>query len=414
MESDVIFISSSSDELDSQPRSTLIQQPNDVSGSRSESHIIKPDTSHLRANTAINTNDPSEKLKLSSSYVCPSSSSSSASGNVTTRSTEVNETLPPNTTLNDGDNNIQSDQLPECGSDLNVEWKELLDDQTLQKLKKYETDLRKYNKLINKHEYDDMSLEDLDNSGSIYILISKLKKKSVAIVEKMNKLVRSRSVLEPPFRQFCNTRYRDINKEVTKFLKAQYYRNHNSTIKSRAKHRKQQALLVQSLCMPDFVDIKDIVTSANRKYKLGLTQRQHDDIAKEAFREVCHKIRKRRLEELNLEIRHHLKPNEQDPAINNPTLKEDLDKSLKIGQEREKEVILKFSKIQDDIRDNKSEPSEESEDETNTEEENSDIDEEKLLHTLKRKNDERISSISELNPSENEEAWTIKRAKLNS
>ena len=249
----------------------------------------------------------------------------------------------------DGDDNIQIDQLSDDDDDPNVDWTENLDEKTLQKLNKYEKEFRECSDLISKHEYDEMTLNDLDDRESIYILISKLKEKSVGIVRKINKLIQAHSatVLDPSFHQFCCTRYRDINKEVTKFLKTQYYKVITSN-KIDQRRRKQCPQLVPSLCMPDFVDIKDIVTTANDKYSIGLTSKELHQVAMTAFREVCNKIRKRRLKRLHLELNHHLRSNHQDPASSNPTLKEHLDNSLRLGREKEKEIILKYSEIQND------------------------------------------------------------------
>lgn len=264
--------------------------------------------------------------------------------------TPISETATSSTTLHD-DDNIYSKQLSD-DDDPNADWKEHLDEKTSQKLEKYEEELRRYADLISKHEYDDLTMDDLNDNESTYILISNLKKKSVGIVRKINKLIQGHTLifLDPSFHQFCSTRYRDINKEITKFLKAQYFSTCKLTTSNKIDklHLKQSSRLEPSLCMPDFVDIKDVVTTANDKYGIGLTPTQLHQVAKEAFREVFNKIRKRRLKGLHLELNHHIQSNQQDPAFSNPVLKEDLDKSLRLGKEREKEIILKYSQIQND------------------------------------------------------------------
>ncbi|XP_070702968.1 death domain-associated protein 6 [Pempheris klunzingeri] len=192
--------------------------------------------------------------------------------------------------------------------------------------------LKVYNDEISRMQQAELSLDDLETEESSYIQEHKLKRKMMKIYEKLCELKGCNTLTGRVIEQrisYTSTRYPEINRRIERFINSpEVQRN-----------------------PPDYPDILQQVLRANERYNLGLTRKQLNQIAQEAFRETGSRIQERRHLDLVYNFGSHLTDHYKpaaDPALQNPSLLRKLRSNREVALSHLEEVITKYAIRQED------------------------------------------------------------------
>ncbi|KAH9505372.1 hypothetical protein Btru_058535 [Bulinus truncatus] len=211
-------------------------------------------------------------------------------------------------------------------------------------VRKLEALLESLRNEIEKCQNQELSLDALDDETSAYIYEDKLKKKFVAVWNKLCEITkRSVSTGRPTERtiKYSGTRYEEINHRLERFLN-------------------------KRKIFPDFTDIKNIVKLTNKKYKMNLSSTSIDSIAREAFVDIGEMLQTRRHQDFIATFGNRQTDcirNGNDPYMTDPELRRKLDSNRRIAKSKLDDVIAKFSKLQDERKNGDDDEEEETEDE---------------------------------------------------
>ncbi|XP_073498065.1 death domain-associated protein 6 isoform X2 [Phyllobates terribilis] len=190
--------------------------------------------------------------------------------------------------------------------------------------------LRIYSLEIKKLQEKELSLDELEDEDSSYIQESRLKRKLLRIFEKLCDLKDCSSMTGRVIEQrilYRGTRYPEVNRRLEKFI--------NSS---------------RDL-FPDYGDVIRVVERANEKHSLGLSRKQMQSMAQDAFRELGNKLQDRRHLDMIYNFGCHL----TDPykSVNDPA-QQDLNLSRRLRENRNtaldslNNIIKKYAQLQDD------------------------------------------------------------------
>ncbi|XP_069602395.1 death domain-associated protein 6 isoform X2 [Ranitomeya imitator] len=190
--------------------------------------------------------------------------------------------------------------------------------------------LRIYSLEIKKLQEKELSLDELEDEDSSYIQESRLKRKLLRIFDKLCDLKDCSSLTGRVIEQrilYRGTRYPEVNRRLEKFI--------NSS---------------RDL-FPDYGDVIQVVERANEKHNLGLSRKQMQSMAQDAFRELGNKLQDRRHLDMIYNFGCHL----TDPykSVNDPA-QQDLSLSRRLRENRNTAlnsldtIIKKYAQLQDD------------------------------------------------------------------
>ncbi|OCT67828.1 hypothetical protein XELAEV_18039132mg [Xenopus laevis] len=190
--------------------------------------------------------------------------------------------------------------------------------------------LHTFSREIQKLQEKELSLEELEDEDSSYIQESRLKRKLLRIFQKLCQLKGCSSLTGRAIEQkinYCGTRYPEINRRLQKFI--------NET----------------SDGFPDYGDVHRVIQKANEKDGLGLTAKQMEGMAQDAFRELGNRLQERRHLDLVFNFGSHLTDNYKpgfDPALQDPSLARRLRDNRGIAVSHLDNVIKKYADMQDE------------------------------------------------------------------
>lgn len=224
--------------------------------------------------------------------------------------------------------------------------------------------------------------------NSTYIKVERYKQRMVELYNKYCELTgenadAGRVYLRP--KHISATRIVAVDQAITNFI--------NSKIAQRNQMKKKEAL-ANDVIFPDYGDILECVSRCNDRRNLGLDRRKQEHMAKKAFLELGELLQRTRRNDYWDTFSLYLENTEEDPAIKDKDLAKKLIDNRTEGEKRLAAVFEKYTKKQEEIKEqNDIETSEEEEEE----EEESVLDDKN-----KSKDDVSIASLSE-EDSDNEE-----------
>ncbi|XP_052093570.1 DDT domain-containing protein DDB_G0282237-like isoform X2 [Mytilus californianus] len=191
------------------------------------------------------------------------------------------------------------------------------------RLEKLLEDLR--NKIEGLKERE-VTLDEMDDECSSYILEDKYQQKFVKVWKKLCELKNKSAATGRPIERrfkYSGTRYPEINRKLEKFVNK----------------RKE---------FPDYHDVKAVITKVNQDKKIGLGSTAIERLAREAFLDVGESLQKRRRQDLAYTSAGHIKVVDrlpEDPASHDPELKKKLNENRKHYKEKMEQVMSKYADI---------------------------------------------------------------------
>ncbi|NXV98535.1 DAXX protein, partial [Calonectris borealis] len=144
--------------------------------------------------------------------------------------------------------------------------------------------LRVYTGEIRRLQERELDLKELDSEDSTYLQESRLKRKMMRIFQRLCQLKQCSSltgrVIEQRI-QYRGTRYPEVNRRIERFIN-------------------------RPEVFPDYSDILKVIQKASGRHGLGLAQRQMENMAQDAFREVGNRLQERRHLDLVYNFGSHL------------------------------------------------------------------------------------------------------------
>ena len=206
-------------------------------------------------------------------------------------------------------------------SKLTAKQKKKLVAQLKQRLKEISNEI----KILDRAE---LTLEEMDMSDSTYIKENRLKKKFEKTWNKLCKILgrppNTGRVVEKVIRA-SSTGYSMIDKAVAKFLKEK----HTS--------------------FPDYFDIRDIVLKANQTHDLRMSPQVLNGIIADLFTDIGNKLQRRRERDLLFNFGSHLLDDfnaDNDPALTDKNLANQLEKNRRISKRNLKHVYAKYTHLE--------------------------------------------------------------------
>ncbi|XP_005107853.1 uncharacterized protein LOC101845720 isoform X2 [Aplysia californica] len=199
-------------------------------------------------------------------------------------------------------------------------------------VKKLEDLLESLRNEIEKAQERELSLEDMEAEDSSYIYEDKLKKKFVAAWTKLCEITGRTVTTGRPTEKsirYKGTRYKEINRRLEKFLN-------------------------KRKVFPDFHDVKAVIASCNKKYKLHMSGPHINDVAREAFVDIGEELQKRRHEDFIATLGNRRTDalrfsSGPDPYLCDARLRQKLDANRRVGKSNLDHVIAKYTKLQNQI-----------------------------------------------------------------
>ncbi|XP_050459516.1 uncharacterized protein LOC126855686 isoform X1 [Cataglyphis hispanica] len=235
---------------------------------------------------------------------------------------------------------------------------------------------------------DEAEVDFDKEDDSTYIKVEKYKQRMVELYNKYCELTgenadAGRVYLRP--KHISATRIVAVDQAITNFI--------NSKIAQRNKMKKKE-VLADDVIFPDYRDILECVSRCNDRRNLGLDKKKQKQMAKKAFLELGELLQRTRRNDYWDTFSLYLENTEEDPAIKDKDLAKKLIDNRTEGEKRLAAVFEKYTKKQEEIKEqNDIETSEDEE-----EEEESGVANDKN----KSKDDLSIASLSE-EDSDNEE-----------
>ncbi|XP_043939488.1 death domain-associated protein 6 [Protopterus annectens] len=190
--------------------------------------------------------------------------------------------------------------------------------------------LKVYSDEIHKLQEKELDLDDLEDEDSTYIQENRLKKKMIKIFKKLCELKGCSSLTGRVIEQripYRGTRYPEINHKIEKFI-----------------NRPDQ--------FPDYQDILKVIQKVNDTSSLGLSAKQMQSMAQDAFREVGNRLQERRHLDLVYNFGSHLTDEYRpgsDPAMADISLERRLRENRAVSMNQLDAVIQKYANMQEDV-----------------------------------------------------------------
>lgn len=195
------------------------------------------------------------------------------------------------------------------------------------KIKALEKKLELLDRQIRRFNEAEITLDDMNEPTSAYIKEHLLKTKFVDTWEKLCKLrgIDPEVVIEDEQTQnYSGTPYPEINRRIQRLLRMDEF--------------------------PDCFDIVQLIERANTKYSLGISTEERSQLATKIFKEVGGALKKRRHRDFVAHFGSHLTDDfkeSRDPALENVSLNDQLQKQQKEGEEKLARVCEEFACKQD-------------------------------------------------------------------
>ncbi len=192
-------------------------------------------------------------------------------------------------------------------------------------IKKLEKKLEILDRQIRKYNEAEVSLEDMNTGTSAYLKEDLLKRKFVKTWQKLCELqgIRDEIVIEDPEgANYTGTPYPEINRRVLRVLRLDEF--------------------------PDYFDMCQLVERCNTKHNLGISSDERVQLSKKVFKDVGKKLKKRRQADFKAHFGSHLTDQAQeDPALQDVELLEQLKESVKKGHEALEKICESFVTVQE-------------------------------------------------------------------
>jgi death-associated protein 6 len=218
--------------------------------------------------------------------------------------------------------------IPSTSTKGKISTKTLTENQKKKLVRRLRQRLKEINneiKILNRAE---LTLEEMDMSDSTYIKESRLKKRFEKTWNKIcqiqGRAPNTGRVVEKVIRA-SSTGYSMIDKAVAKFLKEKK----NS--------------------FPDYFDIRDIVMKANQKHDLRMSTQALNGIIADIFTDIGNKLQRRRERDLLYNFGSHLLDDfnaDNDPALCDEDLANQLEKNRRISKRNLKHVYAKYTHLE--------------------------------------------------------------------
>ncbi|XP_071948083.1 death domain-associated protein 6-like isoform X2 [Antedon mediterranea] len=239
------------------------------------------------------------------------------------------------------------------------------------RIKKLELHLKDLSKEIKRLGEKELTLDDMDNDESDYVMEGKLKLRFNRVWEKLCKLKdvsTSTGRVTEQYLIFEATRFQEINVKLEKLMNKPEF--------------------------PNFSDVLMVVRKVNTKKELHLSEREVDDIAEKSFKIIGNRLQHRREVDLAYNFGSHLTEDfkvTNDPSKIDQELNQKLRENRKLGKEKLGTVINNFSKKQEENAEGSSEdspPMKRKKVENKNDEESENGDEEDEDNEIEEENDE--------------------------
>ncbi|CAL1274753.1 unnamed protein product [Larinioides sclopetarius] len=218
------------------------------------------------------------------------------------------------------------------------------------RIKHLENFLGKLDKKIKKLQLRELTLADLDDDDSAYILEDRYKKKFKQVFAKLCKLRKGSSHLGREIEKrfiYEGSRYEAINKAIEKLVN-----------KRKAAEK-----------FPNYKETLEKVKEVNESHQLGLTNRDEERVAEQIFKDVGKELQRRRLLDVEQDLISYCPDDadlDYDPADHDESLKSKLLSNAAECEKKIDEIMQKYvemQKAEEKVNDNVMEVGETSEDE---------------------------------------------------
>ena len=169
----------------------------------------------------------------------------------------------------------------------------------------------------------ELSMDEMNSGSSAYMKEDLYKRKFVATWQELCKLFHVSDEIEVAERDgsgvYTGTPYPEINRRVQRLLKLDEF--------------------------PDHFDILELVERCNSKYELGIGADEKSQLSRKLFKEVGKLLKERRQRDFNSHFGSHLTDSmkfEEDPALVDVTLLQELRDSLQQGKDKMEQVCEDF------------------------------------------------------------------------
>ncbi|XP_042911190.1 uro-adherence factor A isoform X2 [Parasteatoda tepidariorum] len=202
-----------------------------------------------------------------------------------------------------------------------------------EKISKLDNHMEKLHKKLKILQAKELSLDDLNDEDSTYILEDRYKKRILEIHKTWCRLKNQSARLKFEMERryfFKGTRYHEINQAV------------ENLINKRKKVDK----------FPSYVDIFNLVKATNESINLGIKESEYSSLARDIFEEVGNELKKRRRKDEEYNFGCYLTDDvklEEDPAEGDEELKMKLTNSVIQGEQKLKELIEKYAAQQESV-----------------------------------------------------------------
>jgi hypothetical protein len=234
-------------------------------------------------------------------------------------------------------------------------------------IKRLEKKLEMYQTKIVEAMNEEVSLEEMDSDTSAYLKEDFLKRKFMNTWYELCRLLG----ISP-----------DI--QLTSELHNQTY---NSTPYPQINHRVER--LLKSDEFPDYWDVVQLIEHSNKKYSLGMDEKEILQMSRVVFQEIGEKIKVLRRQGWEVLFNSYMNEEVTDPASSEPDLEEVLKKNREQGHKRLNDVYDEFATRQENEGDQSASP---------TDEEGEDEEEESASKRRKSDSDTPLEDIEETDP----------------
>lgn len=241
---------------------------------------------------------------------------------------------------------------------------------------------------------------DLDQDNSTYIKVERYKQRMVELYNKYCELTgenadAGRVYLRP--KHISATRIVAVDQAITNFI--------NSKIARRSNQMKKTEALTDDVIFPDYRDILECVSRCNDRKNLGLDRRKQEQMAKKAFLELGELLQRTRRNDYWDTFSLYLENTGEDPALKDKDLAKKLIDNRTEGEKRLAAVFEKYSKKQEEIK-------EQNDTEITSEEEEEEAEEEERIVDDKNKDNLSVASLSEVDSDEEDINEKVKENRL--
>ena len=191
------------------------------------------------------------------------------------------------------------------------------------RVKRLEKKLELYHRKIQQTMEMELTLDEMDSDTSTYLKEDLIKRKFVKVWHELCDIVG----ISPEIQEnghchsYESTPYPEINRRVERLLKLDEF--------------------------PDYWDVCQLVNRVNEKHSLGIKEREAESLSRKIFTEVGEQIKQKRRQTYSQLFGSHLTDIiEEDPALKDPILLEQLKSSEESGRKRLEELYDEFASRQ--------------------------------------------------------------------